>query len=842
MAGQSKELDQKLAHAICGIIAKIKMDLWVHTLHHKLHKEWVALIREEKEEPQKVKEQRLRALQLIRQIKERTAKANAELVSREAPEHLKKVLATARTRNVLALRELIELSGSPDKSLPDDILYGFPTIGDAPRTGLWEPNEKEMEEEAKNVGLFYGAAIKLRKHAPAGFPESALKQIIKNIEEDVLLGRYRGIDVADLKTNPAYTFPKVEPEKVRVIVDERAKNAFSRLTEKVKLAGTRLIAELIAAYTMPKGMEADANAKIPQTQAKKELAINIAGIAGGAGAAAKNRKESRAQAWRKATASASAAAEGWKAQWKKEEQDRMKPRPRGVLPEMASRDWAKAYYQVGVQSPEENPVAAFCPERGEYRLYVAAVLNMGNKHSVTSWCRVAEAVMRIACRVGKVVSPVYIDDGTILACKGELELACEIYEEISDCLGLEMSSKAASNQSSEKSNRVRTLGIIYVWCREEESIQAAPPEETYVRLDTLIDKAVCDVDNKDIKHKELQSLVGVACHITVASDTRAGAELLRGLYDWVSEEGFQAKVKARNERNSLRKALLALKQVAAERRPLKFKVLDKPRGRVTVITDASSDGGPAGEPAMAALLVDGEGHMKVATATAAAGERIEVLEARAVAMAVATFEEELRNKDVIILVDNVVALYALMKCSSRSAGTQKEAIAAVRGMHKIGCKAFYTYVPSELNVADFFTREDKRETAQKILQPDQREAKFPATESNASGPQAAPPGAPRIGSHHPTAGTVGPCPRRGGCETPDATSANPAISRYAPGYHRQLTRAEVREEEKAIPPCKRAAGHKCMREPSATKRRRMCLGSAGACPSAAGAEGETPPP
>ena len=65
------------------------------------------------------------------------------------------------------------------------------------------------------------------------------------------------------------------------------------------------------------------------------------------------------------------------------------------------RDWSKAYYMVGVRDPEDSPVAAWDPTRNRHRLWISSVLNMGNKFSVQSWCRVAELTMCICARLGK---------------------------------------------------------------------------------------------------------------------------------------------------------------------------------------------------------------------------------------------------------------------------------------------------------------------------------------------------------------------------------------------------------------------------------------------------------
>ncbi|CAD7943715.1 unnamed protein product, partial [Amoebophrya sp. A25] len=85
------------------------------------------------------------ATALFRRLKTQTEQANADLINATAPEHLKRVLQTTKTRNVIAMRKLIALTGHPDTSLPDDILHGFQTIGEYKSTGLWKADVNAAE-------------------------------------------------------------------------------------------------------------------------------------------------------------------------------------------------------------------------------------------------------------------------------------------------------------------------------------------------------------------------------------------------------------------------------------------------------------------------------------------------------------------------------------------------------------------------------------------------------------------------------------------------------------------------------------------------------------------------
>ena len=108
------------------------------------------------------------------------------------------------------------------------------------------------------------------------------------------------------------------------------------------------------------------------------------------------------------------------------------------------RDWSQAYYVVGEQKPEDNPVAAWDSTRKRYRLWTCSVLNMGNKFTVQSWCRVAELTMCICAREGRIVAPIYIDDAIIFWAGQGLREAVGFFEALSEFFGLELSDKPAA--------------------------------------------------------------------------------------------------------------------------------------------------------------------------------------------------------------------------------------------------------------------------------------------------------------------------------------------------------------------------------------------------------------
>ena len=777
-----EKYDAKLAHALCATIDAIRMDLWKCSTTHRLQEEWYECIRREKEDEEEAIRQKMAAKELFERIARETKAENEALIQKQAPKHLRRVLRTKRTRNVLAMRRLIRLAESPDTQLPRHVLKGMQTIGDSDKTGLWDETIKTAGA-TKEVKDFYAAAVKVREKPPTGFPKEALDQIITDIESDVSLGRYEEISLEELRAAPAYAFPKVEPTKVRLIIDERFKNGFSHLSEKVRLAGLRTITELIEAYTAPVGAEKREATRMPATQSKKELAAQVAGAiekaSGGKkeGESKEEARERRKQAWKKCRTEAAQAHASLREEIKKGGPG--EGLRAGSLPEMGSRDWSKAYYQIGVEDPHQNPIAAWDSAKGAYRLYVANILNMGNRHSVPNWCRVAELVMRVMLRVAKTVSPIYIDDATVFgASRRSLEAGLQAYDALCDALGLELSDKAASNQASTDGDKVRVLGINYTWSRDDDPrIVANIPEEIYKKLEEYGTQLKSGLEKKALTQKTVQRFLGVANHIVVSHGTRAGMELLRGLYEWVADS-FQEMVKNRNNRNALRRTVEAVQKLGEQRKPGTFRARARYRKRFLVQTDASTDGARKGGPKRAAVMWTPDGEVRVLEDETESEERIEVLEAEAVLRALEKWGHALQGEELLLGVDNITALYAMLKCSSKSAATQKTAVRIVEKLHELQTRVYYFYVPSEENVADFFTREELRQIAITILLPTlEPAAGCRAPTDTRTSP---PPQEPNLGEG---AGGSGRVPGRLGRKLPRVDLATPEAHRGPKATH-----------------------------------------------------------
>ena len=660
------------------------------------------------------------ARRLLREIRDATESENERLIATAAPVHLRKVLATDRTRNVLAIRRLCELAGHPDVGLPDAILNGFPSTGPAPVTGLWRPVEAK-EPSGEQAKAFFDQLVTERRRRP-GFPDDLLTGLIHEIEEDVKRGRFAEITFEELQAPPSLAFPKDESDetrqKIRLLIDERERNAFSTPAEKLQLYGSAHIAELLMMYTVPAGEEESVAHRVGLNQARRPLWPETARRLAEA--------KERLRVW--------GAAARQESDWSGlrrclREAVRVKNAdpgggPGGVLPEMASDDISKAYYLFGTDAPETSPFCAYDPLKAGWRYFLSYVLNMGAFHSVPSFCRVSEALMGFAAFLGLALLA-YLDDANYVAATVESIVASKaLYWELIQTIGLELSTKPAADQSSHRGSSMRVLGLQYRWLREAQLIEISPTDDKLQRLVGLCDELLGQLASKSLDLKTLLRAAGLGTFVIHSTPRKIGAECLRVFYDFGTKESFAARVKDRDQRARLRRAILLLRERVRLHTPL---VVAKQR-RMPIVhlwTDASSDGvtGPEGEtyPCLGGVLLDEDGEIFVYSLPAVhhrvrrAG--IEVLEALAAYVAYTTWADQLKGRFVYCDVDNIGEMYALVKLSAKNSATCNVAAYVAKLTRLLDMATHYGYVKSELNPADAFTRWDLTQEALRVLDP-----------------------------------------------------------------------------------------------------------------------------
>ena len=70
--------------------------------------------------------------------------------------------------------------------------------------------------------------------------------------------------------------------------------------------------------------------------------------------------------------------------------------------------------------------------------------------------------MRTSLELLQIIVLTYIDDSTIISTRIDAEASAEAFDILSDCLGLVLSTKTESNQSSVDGDDVAALGMEFV--------------------------------------------------------------------------------------------------------------------------------------------------------------------------------------------------------------------------------------------------------------------------------------------------------------------------------------------------------------------------------------------
>lgn len=185
--------------------------------------------------------------------------------------------------------------------------------------------------------------------------------------------------------------------------------------------------------------------------------------------------------------------------------------------------------------------------------------------------------------------------------------------------------------------------------------------------------------------------------------------MMRPIFPLVRKDLFPKLIKIRKARSQLITTLRKLQLLLNLCAPVKISPNLAEREWAWLYTDASSDGSVAGGPRVAAVILTqgGEFHYTMSD-DLPEGRRIDFYEAAAVLLATRTFPDLLRNKRLVVGIDNTVDCYAFVKASHKDAQTATAISLSLLDLMKVGARPFFTYIASERNIADWGSREDLR--------------------------------------------------------------------------------------------------------------------------------------
>ena len=620
------------------------------------------------------------------------------------PDHLHRVLETdGQRRNVCLMQILIEEMGYIDADLAVDIASGFHTVGPHKETGVWEKDPKKAQPKREDVIEFYQILESTRDHGrkPDWMEDEVIEAVLQLILEDAKLGRFTEVSEEDLKAPPMLAFGIKQPGKIRQIVDERVKNLFSCFPERLKLSGLRHIREAIQAFMTGVGNE-ERTLAAACSQCKKDMFKRIE-------QKVEQRKETKSAGQEKKCGGAEVLDARKRLEEKLREfrKKRQKNWGSGSVPHIATKDWKKAYFQVGIAEPDLNPIKAWDTAKGGWRFFLACVLNMGNLHSVPSWCRIAEFTMHMMETLLVTVCLTYIDDSTLLTVEGDVDEAAQAFDELSEALGLVRSPKEESNMKSTTHSEMKILGLIFK--RTGRMIEISVPKEKVERILKKAEEVVEAVLAKDLKYTDLAKVIGDVTYVTCAKTDRAGMQLLRPVYPLLCKDMFENMIKKKKMRMGIISTMRKVQLLARMDRPIEMTIENADQEWVWIYTDASTHGSASNGPRIGAVILLEDGTiLRTESDKAPAGERIDFYEAAAVLLALRTFKNEISGKRAIIMVDNVVDCYAFVKASHKDKKTATVITQIILDMRKDGIAPYFDYILTEKNIADWTTRDELR--------------------------------------------------------------------------------------------------------------------------------------
>lgn len=613
------------------------------------------------------------------------------------PPHLLIVLVTGQTKSARLFHRLIEELDYVGRDLAIDMAQGFLTIGARTVAGVWEVDAAKSAPEKSPVGSFYkktplSGSLGGKPSWRGDYATDAARDAIL---EDQKLGRFIEARRGDLVAPPVLALGPDQTTKIRQIADERTKSDYSAFPERVELSGVRHTREATAAFAADVGTE-DHVMSAASTQTARGMCEGICEQserrkAGCVSGELENIAPAFSGKIREKASSIKLSARGHRS---------------GLLPHLATEDWKRAHFQVGTDAPVSNPVGVWDNAGGDWRIFPARVLNMGNSHSVPSWCRIAEFSMFVMESLLWAPCLTYIDDSALVSSAGDITECAACSDELPKALGLVRSPEIESGAITLVDKAPKILGIIFERGDDHFSLEA-PAEKSDSAIKRCGEAVKTTLGtSREASYKQVAKVAGDACYVLCPGTDRAGMQILRPVFPLLAKENSDATIKRRLSRRILISTMRKIQLLLENYEPTRICRRRAARPRVWLRADASSNGSVANGPRAGATLVADDGALLFAFADDVPPDKsADFYGAAAAQLAARTLAGELRGRRAIANVDNTVDCYASVKASRRNLETALLITMVILDMKALDISPFFTHVLSELDIADWATRD-----------------------------------------------------------------------------------------------------------------------------------------
>lgn len=643
--------------------------------------------------------------------------------------HVKNVLTSGGTKNIALLEKRLREANHGDPLLIRSILNGFPMVGEAERSHTWPTETREARLQQKDDSIFLSGCnnITLRTKPPQFNSDFELHEIWKKAMKQYKMGVVTKVKESDINFPPACTFGVSQPNKVRLVVNAKANNEATWTPERMKLLGTRYLLRPLHIYSAFLGGENKANNN-QRWQSKK-------------GAFAQTQHELLRRRGKLSTISQTELDQ-------MSNGDTKETNPRGSDPAIATRDFEAAYYQCASELPQRNVVAIWqratwlrewldnnnidgeskkkklkteLDFADKYVVFLGHVLNMGNAHSVCAFCRVSEGLSSIMTRLLQICGLIYVDDSILCECRSTLASAEASWNAFLALIGMHVS---LEKSNSTLIRAIKVLGMEYAYIPESRifavTIDKLKIEKCKSSVTDLVDSLSCG----KTKFDDILSTNGILCHCAYARDFRAGTEIFRFIYQWCEEDNFKSLIRRPAARSKLAKHLAIAMALVEMQKPIHFRRAPA-REIVHIFSDARGWAQDKNLPPRLGGVMFASSQKPRAwwwqltkkQVDRCKGAEIAFFEALAELVSIQTWKKYLSNAMITLHIDNQDVVFGYVKGSTRSKGVSNVVRASTMAKVEIDAWAYYSYVISELNIADFTTRQEIFESLVKIADP-----------------------------------------------------------------------------------------------------------------------------
>ena len=568
-------------------------------------------------------------------------------------------------KNILLMRKMLIDLGYPASEFVSNLVSGFPITGDFPNTGLFPEQDKpapfdreELWRTAKLAQEMVRSSVRSSgdMELDAGVWGATLDEVDKHWAEGPFTADEITARVGPLWV-PSRRFGLKQPDKVRLIDDysEFQVNATVSLSEKLELGGVDEIVMLARAMQEAKA----GDLKTLSTWQGASIPVEVH------------------SGWRDATLQG------------------------------RTLDLAAAYRQLASRPSHESMsvLAVFSPVHKSCRFFILRALAFGSSASVMSFNWAAVLIKKIVVKLFFLVVTSYFDDYPSLEFDATAQSGQRTFEEVLKLLGWTFSDSEKKRKPFNANFRALGTSLDLTLANLRKIVVGNTPE----RISDIVGEIQGIISRRSLTAPQASSLRGKFNFAYGNFRGRPLAPALRQLSNRAEQHAGSAHV---NERLML--ALGELRDFLLEERPREVN-FGKDQETAILFSDGAFEDGAASagavflssqssNPEFWGIEIDKS--LVKSWNNQGSNHAIAQAELFPIAVGLETWAEQIRNKYLLIFVDNNAVLDAMIKGNTGCFASLELLSHTCMKLMRLGCVVWITRVPSSSNIADGPSRFD----------------------------------------------------------------------------------------------------------------------------------------